>query len=57
MNWVILLPSSFDRPRARDGLFRETVAGRSQPQRMLPCKFLGTAGKAREVCQEGSPAR
>ena len=54
MNDAILPPPSLDRPRAFDGFLAEAVAGLSQPQKMLPCKFLYDEDGSRlfnEICE------
>ncbi len=40
MNDAILSSPSIDRPCSCDGFLSEAVAGLSQPQKTLPCKFL-----------------
>jgi L-histidine N-alpha-methyltransferase len=54
MNSAILTPPWFDRTRSCDGFLSEAVAGLSQPQKMLPCKFLYDEEGSKlfnEICQ------
>jgi dimethylhistidine N-methyltransferase len=54
MNDAILLSPSIDRPCSCDGFLSEVVAGLSQPQKTLPCKFLyGEEGSMlfNEICE------
>ena len=54
MNGVILHPPRSGRPRSCDGFLWEAVAGLSQPQKMLPCKFLYDEEGSRlfnEICE------
>src|SRR5277367_5661571 len=62
MNDAILLSPSVDRPCSCDGFLSETVAGLSQPQKTLPCKFLYDEEGSRlfnEICglEEYYPTR
>ena len=54
MNDAILCSPSIDRPRSCDGFLSEAVAGLSQPQKTLPCKFLYDEEGSRlfnEICE------
>jgi dimethylhistidine N-methyltransferase len=54
MNGVSLHPPPCGRPRSGDGFLSEAVAGLSQPQKMLPCKFLYDEEGSRlfnEICE------
>src|SRR5580658_3813234 len=44
MNDTILFSRSIDRAYSCDGFLSEVVAGLSQPQKTLPCKFLYDEG-------------
>ena len=54
MNDAIPFSPSIDRPRSCDGFLSEAVAGLSQPQKTLPCKFLYDEEGSRlfnEICE------
>jgi dimethylhistidine N-methyltransferase len=54
MNEAILFSPSIDRPCSGDGFLSEAVAGLSQPQKTLPCKFLYDEEGSRlfnEICE------
>lgn len=54
MNNPILSSPSIDSQPSRDGFLSETIAGLSQPQKMLPCKFFYDEQGSRlfnEICE------
>ena len=54
MNNPILSSPSVDNLASRDGFLSETIAGLSQPQKMLPCKFFYDEQGSRlfnEICE------
>jgi len=54
MNNPILTSPSIDSLPSRDGFLSETIAGLSQPQKMLPCKFFYDERGSRlfnEICE------
>jgi dimethylhistidine N-methyltransferase len=54
MNNAIVFSPSIDRPCSCDGFLSEAVAGLSQPQKTLPCKFLYDEEGSRlfnEICE------
>ena len=54
MNRALLTPALGDRLRSGDGFLSEALAGLSQPQKMLPCKFLYDEEGSRlfnEICE------
>jgi dimethylhistidine N-methyltransferase len=54
MNDTMLLSPSIERPRLVDDFLSEAVAGLSQPQKTLPCKFLYDEEGSRlfnEICE------
>ena len=54
MNNPILFSPSVEQLAARDGFLSETIAGLSQPQKMLPCKFFYDEQVSRlfnEICE------
>ncbi len=54
MSTPLLSSPSIESPPARDGFLSETIAGLSQPQKMLPCKFFYDEHGSRlfnEICE------
>src|SRR3954469_2205492 len=54
MNNPILCSTSIDNLPSRDGFLSETIAGLSQPQKTLPCKFFYDEQGSRlfnEICE------